>query len=1769
MEKPKQMNTNYKFNKFKKITPQQFKNNVKKFKQSYNIKRSQSQDNLRTTQQMSLDDIINTKLTNILNKVESNINKHISNIMAKESNKLNALIESKTKYYIDQKLTMLEGADYNLKRGIDELTIANDNAQAGNSFQFKYNGNVVAKITESGVLYCKNLWINGVNVLGIINDLISSDTTAASIYVKHKDLKHGTYEMDIKDIITKTIEADNATITNATITTATIDTLDATALTADTATITTGTIDTLTSTDITTDNITADTATITTGTITTGTINTLTSTDANITNLTATDATITTGTIYTLTSSTGSISTLNTDSITNSGTITSTGSITTSADINAVNLNATNSVNANVYYGTTSNVTNVNATTVDTTYLKTYKVSAKSPINGATNTYVVIDNSNLKVNGLRLKHIYDSLTSGNSLYDLIGANENQSGCAYTQFYYDSNTPANTYLHIGIQGYNGLKIFNTQLKSILPHYFDSTVDITGVAYFRNNVYVYGNIMSHLNPNMVNNNSIHYYLGKDTDTDCHALHVRYNYGTTDLNNYAGIGLNDTDGTDYELIRIYKDSVSIDELAAGNLYAVYCDITQDLNVTGAGWFGGNLDIDGHCGIDGNCMINGNLTVQGSTIYHDEIEVAGDADVHGDATVDGDVSCTNLTANSVTADTGVFNTSLTLNGNNVLTDANIWSSGNNWDVIPYTSASGYTQIGKYLNFYNTDTATSAVMQIYYDGTNCYINAPQYIYETASSTVSQLYTNKTNTYMYIGRTLYAQGQLRIRAYYSSTLANCFSELGLNGYSQFYLYYDHARFSKPLYMDSTISVTGASTLNGAVNMASTLSVSGATSLASTLEVTGQQLLHDVLKFMTNNTDSDWMRLVWTYVGADDNTNSLAFWITNKITPSLSISNGSVDINRTLHINAQEVFHKADAYITYYKFGMDDSTACNSGRLEYHGEYFGADADDKKNIQLHLKGYNGIWLTRNLIKFYQAIETNTGCGATINGLLHIYNNYADIIDASLAAGNDVVFALGKGSNIYEEAQLGYHLDSTLANSYSYLTLSGMSGLKVYGDKVESVTPLYCPSLYVNGSQIDTSHIAYTNAANNFTQAQTINNNNILTTADVRTSGNNWGVIPYTDASGYTRIGKYIYFYNDDTTTSVAMQLYWDGTYFNINKPIYMYETNSTTLLNLKSNLTNTYLEFGYNGSNRYARLCCYSPSTLASRYLSLGLQGYNALYLYYNKITLSYATACSSTLTANKLETSTSNAASAIGTNLKQAIQELITTDSTHYHQNAPLDITPTNDNYRRFQAVALEANAGMCMAYSEPLNTFVILGYSAGKCYVSQDGLYWDSVSIGQYTWSYVAWSDYAMCFCAVTASGKNCLTSTNGYSWTERTNALYVTGTHKCLRYLAGDINQFALCDSYNDYWYTSPDGITWTQRDFGYYGQRNAIAYDTAHGTLIAVGNNAKYWKCNASSWTSTWTEYTFSGVTYEMLDVQYANGIYMAVGAGASIFTSSDGGSTWAKYNAFAYNGFNSCAFGLNRWILSPNGSSDIDVRVSFDDGVTWNTYRVPDYYSNWKKVIYGNGVFIVTNNSNSLCAVYVTTNTFQSTKAILSATYPIGSIYYSMRDIPPSQVFGFGTWTSIFTGYERQCVGSQVLYNQVEGNGIKNKVLLLGAYNYDLIEGVFDNVTIPAGYHKEYRLTFQCTTSNANHVQVFLNNIATNGTGTWSASTFRILGASNYFKESDITLETTMGYQNPGINLKYSNTSNYDYRIYNITLHGFIVSDTQTYKWKRTA
>lgn len=142
-----------------------------------------------------------------------------------------------------------------------------------------------------------------------------------------------------------------------------------------------------------------------------------------------------------------------------------------------------------------------------------------------------------------------------------------------------------------------------------------------------------------------------------------------------------------------------------------------------------------------------------------------------------------------------------------------------------------------------------------------------------------------------------------------------------------------------------------------------------------------------------------------------------------------------------------------------------------------------------------------------------------------------------------------------------------------------------------------------------------------------------------------------------------------------------------------------------------------------------------------------------------------------------------------------------------------------------------------------------------------------------------------------------------------------------------------------------------------------------------------------------------------------------------------------------------------------------------------------------------------------------------------------------------------------------------IGSQQLYDRYDFTAA-GTVSLLGAYDYRLIEGIFNGFTIPDAYEKAYRLTAQITTNNSNQIGADIGGMSCSG-NTWSGNTFRIPISSRITKQSELTLETTFNYSRQGLNLKVTNSGNYNGSIFAITVHGYIVKKSSDFdnSWQK--
>lgn len=129
-----------------------------------------------------------------------------------------------------------------------------------------------------------------------------------------------------------------------------------------------------------------------------------------------------------------------------------------------------------------------------------------------------------------------------------------------------------------------------------------------------------------------------------------------------------------------------------------------------------------------------------------------------------------------------------------------------------------------------------------------------------------------------------------------------------------------------------------------------------------------------------------------------------------------------------------------------------------------------------------------------------------------------------------------------------------------------------------------------------------------------------------------------------------------------------------------------------------------------------------------------------------------------------------------------------------------------------------------------------------------------------------------------------------------------------------------------------------------------------------------------------------------------------------------------------------------------------------------------------------------------------------------------------------------------------------VGSQELFS-AHSMSVQGNDNLLAVEGLEMISGLFEGITIPAGYQRGYRITAQVSTSSSNKASVKLNNIQSNEISTASAQTVRKIVSTAIFVDDDITLETVGS--GTGLKLYAVNDASGDAYVYSITLHGYIV------------
>lgn len=201
-------------------------------------------------------------------------------------------------------------------------------------------------------------------------------------------------------------------------------------------------------------------------------------------------------------------------------------------------------------------------------------------------------------------------------------------------------------------------------------------------------------------------------------------------------------------------------------------------------------------------------------------------------------------------------------------------------------------------------------------------------------------------------------------------------------------------------------------------------------------------------------------------------------------------------------------------------------------------------------------------------------------------------------------------------------------------------------------------------------------------------------------------------------------------------------------------------------------------------------------------------------------------------------------------------------------------------------------------------------------------------------------------------------------------------------------------------------------------------------------------------------------------------------------------------------------------------------------------------------------------------------FVDTNSAAVAK-LIDIMYPVGRYLSTFGSEDPNTTYPNTVWVKQSEFVERTILSTKVLHwstGSVTGTTTKQKVL--GVYGLDMLTSMLNSksgmMTVPTGYHIEYKMQAELSTGGDIQVKLFLNNIETNFVQTWSSDTFRQTAATDFFRSTDIVQEMVVGYGQVGINFGWvANNANNVIRVYLPTLSAYLVSDTPTVRWKRTS
>jgi hypothetical protein len=258
-----------------------------------------------------------------------------------------------------------------------------------------------------------------------------------------------------------------------------------------------------------------------------------------------------------------------------------------------------------------------------------------------------------------------------------------------------------------------------------------------------------------------------------------------------------------------------------------------------------------------------------------------------------------------------------------------------------------------------------------------------------------------------------------------------------------------------------------------------------------------------------------------------------------------------------------------------------------------------------------------------------------------------------------------------------------------------------------------------------------------------------------------------------------------------------------------------------------------------------------------------------------------------------------------------------------------------------------------------------------GRVMTSPDGITWTArTSAANNSWWSVTYGNGLFVAVATSGTGNRVMTSPDGVTWTSRTSA--ANNEWRGVTYGNGLFVTVAGSGTGNRVM-TSSDGITWTSRSSAADNLWQSVTY--GNGLFVAVAQSGTGNNVMTSSDGITWTSRS-SAADNLWQSVTYGNGLFVAVaqsGTGNRVMTSSDG-ITWTSRSSAADNLWQSVTYGNGLFVAvaqnpgrsTPPSSGTGNRVMTSPDGITW-TARNLAVNNDWKRITYGNGLFVAVANS----------------------------------------------------------------------------------------------------------------------------------------------------------------------------------------------------------